>query len=78
MSRHLCDLKSLLAKLQVRYGEDDESVQQVRLELEALEGIESKHQELLWVGTARPASRYFRRGWDGSSSSSHSTQRQSP
>lgn len=43
MSRHLDSLKSLYQKMQVRYGEDDAVVLQVKQALESQEGIESKH-----------------------------------
>jgi hypothetical protein len=37
MSRHLNNLKQLLSKMQVRYGEDDALVSQLRDEVQALE-----------------------------------------
>lgn len=46
MSRHLHYLNHLFAKLKDRYGEDDESVRQIGLELKSVEDSESRHQAL--------------------------------
>jgi hypothetical protein len=37
MSRYRCELENLLMELSDRYGEDDDAVQQVRHELEAVD-----------------------------------------
>ena len=44
MSRHLDNLKRLFGKLQVRYGDHDEMVLQVKHELDSREGVESGYQ----------------------------------
>ena len=44
MSRHLDNLKRLFGKLQVRYGDHDEMVLQVKQELDFREGVESGYQ----------------------------------
>lgn len=45
MSRHLLKLQHLFAKLQTRYGEDDEAVRELGAQLAALEMIEAKSEE---------------------------------
>jgi len=44
MSRHLDNLRRLCKKLQLRYGEDDALVLQVKQELEARELLQTRHQ----------------------------------
>lgn len=44
MSRHLDNLKRLFCKLQVRYGDHDAMVLQVKHELDSREGVESGYQ----------------------------------
>jgi hypothetical protein len=44
MSRHLDNLKRLYLKLQLRYGEDDALVLQVKEELAARELLQTKHK----------------------------------
>ena len=78
MSRDLCELKNLYIELRDRYGEDDDSVQQVRHELEAIEAMESKHPDLLTRGRDRLFSRTARSSWEGYSSLLHSSQRPPP
>ncbi|SCX65973.1 hypothetical protein [Variovorax sp. EL159] len=46
MSRHLLKLQHLFAKLQTRYGENDEAVRELGAQLAALEMIEAKGEEL--------------------------------
>ncbi|MDO9400498.1 MAG: hypothetical protein Q7T46_03400 [Polaromonas sp.] len=45
MSRHLDNLKRVFQKLQVRYGEDDPMVLQVKQELESRQVIESRYPD---------------------------------
>lgn len=45
MSRHLNNLKRVLQKLQVRYGENDPMVLQVKQDLESREVMESGFQD---------------------------------
>lgn len=75
MSRYLCELKNLLTDLMDRYGEDSDSVQQVKHELEAVEATESEHQSLFSLGRDRWLLRSGRHSWEGYSSLLHSTQR---
>lgn len=60
MSRDLDNLKRVLQKLQVRYGEDDALVLQVKQEIEAREVIEDKYAH--WLTTYRQHLSE-RRGW---------------
>ena len=46
MSRHLDNLQRLLVKLQARYGDDDDSVHELRVQLKALEELESRNKKL--------------------------------
>ncbi|PSL86246.1 hypothetical protein C7T35_02005 [Variovorax sp. WS11] len=75
MSRYLCELKNLLTELENRYGERDDSVQQVKHELETVEAAESEYQGLFALGRDRLLSRRARHSWEGYSSLLHSTQR---
>ncbi|MDO8440375.1 MAG: hypothetical protein Q7S97_04075 [Polaromonas sp.] len=43
MSRHLDNLKRVFQKLQIRYGENDPMVLQVKQELESRQVIESRY-----------------------------------
>lgn len=45
MSRQLDHLKQLIRELQQRYGSEDETVLQVKHELESREGLESAYPE---------------------------------
>lgn len=45
MSRHLDNLKRVFQKLQIRYGENDPMVLQVKQELESRQVIESRYPE---------------------------------
>lgn len=61
MSRHLDNLRRLCRKLQLRYGEDDALVSQVRHALEARERLETTprnwstpYREFIKGGTAGP------------------------
>ena len=76
MSRYLYELRNLFTELRDRYGEDDDSVQQVRHELEAVEAKESEQQDL----SARGYAGLFtaRHSWEGYSSLLHSSQRPPP
>lgn len=76
MSRYLYELRNLFTELRDRYGDDDDSVHQVKHELEAVEARESKHQDL----SARSGAGLFtaRHSWEGYSSLLHSSQRPSP
>ncbi|MDM0057619.1 hypothetical protein [Variovorax fucosicus] len=78
MSRYLCELKNLLTDLKDRYGEGDDSVQQVKRELEAVEATESEYQTLFALGRDRLLRRGGRHSWEGYSSLLHSTQRPPP
>ena len=79
MSRYRNELSSLFAELRDRYGERDDSVQQVKHELEAIEAIESKHQDLFARGRDQLFSRTrpVRRNWEWYSSLLHSSARPS-
>jgi len=78
MSRYLCELKNLLTELTDRYGEQSDSVLQVKHELEAVEAMESEHQSLFAAGRDHLFTRGGRRSWEGYSSLLHSTQRPPP
>lgn len=78
MSRYLCELRNLLTDLKDRYGEGDDSVQQVKRELEAVEASESGHQSLFAHGRDHLLRRSGRHSWEGYSSLLHSTQRPPP
>lgn len=78
MSRYLCELKNLLTELKDRYGERDDSVQQVKHELEAVEARESEHQNLFAIGRDHLLRKSGRHSWEGYSSLLHSTQRPPP
>ena len=43
MSRHLVYLNSLFSKMKGRYGEDDEAVRQLGVEVEKLKEVETAH-----------------------------------
>ena len=45
MSRDLNNVRRLFAKLQFRYGDDDELVMQVKKDLEAREAMAKSHQQ---------------------------------
>ena len=70
MSRYLCELKNLLTDLKDRCGEGDDSVQQVKRELDAVEARESGHQSLFAHGRDRLLRRSGRHSWEGYSSPS--------
>jgi hypothetical protein len=74
MSRHLFGVEHLLQKLQARYGEDDVAVRQVKLELESLEAIESKHQELRTLARECLSRKGHRCSWGASPDAASSTQ----
>jgi hypothetical protein len=78
MSRYLCELKNLFVELRDRYGERDDSVQQVKNALEALEATESEHQTLFTAGRDHLLRRSSKHKWEGVSSLLHSTQRPPP
>jgi hypothetical protein len=78
MSRYLCELKNLLMDLKARYGEGDDSVQQVKHELEVVEAIETGHQSLFAHGRDHLLRRSGRHSWERYSSLLHSTQRPPP
>lgn len=78
MSRYLCELKNLLQELESRYGESDDSVQQVKHELETVEAAESKYQGLFAFGRDRLLTRGGRHSWEGYSSLLHLSQRPPP
>jgi hypothetical protein len=46
MSRHLDNLNALASKLKGRYGEEDDAVHEVELEVRKLKEIETAHQDL--------------------------------
>jgi len=46
MSRHLMKIKSLVEELSDRYGDDDPAVQQMRLEVAAIEALERERRQL--------------------------------
>lgn len=71
MSRYLCDLKNLFVELKGRYGEDDDAVQQVRHELEAVEALESRHQDLPALARNRLSGRAMRHSWEAPASASN-------
>ncbi len=75
MSRYLYELKNLCQELQDRYGEDDDSVHQVKHELEAVEAREAKQQNMFAVGRDRLIAGSYRRRWEGPSSLLHLSQR---
>jgi hypothetical protein len=75
MSRYLYALKNLLTELMDRYGDMDDSVLQVKFEIEAVEAAESEHQNLLARGRDRLLGGSGRRSWEGVSSLLDSTQR---
>ena len=76
--RYLCELKNIFMDLRARYGEDDDSVQQVKHELEAVEAMESEHQNLFARGRDHLLTRSVRQNWQGVSSLLHSDQRPRP
>ncbi|SCK25432.1 hypothetical protein VAR608DRAFT_2047 [Variovorax sp. HW608] len=78
MSRYLYELKNLLGDLVARYGEDDDSVQLVKHELEAVEARESGHQGLFALGRGGPLPTGGRHSWEGYSSLLRTTQRPAP
>ena len=78
MSRYLCELTNLLGDLRARYGEDDDSVRQVKLELEALKARESEHRHLFALDRNCLLSASSRHSWEGYSSLLHSSQRPMP
>ena len=78
MSRYLCELTSLLGDQRARYGEDDDSVRQIRRELEAVEARESEHRHLFALGRNCPLSASSRHSWEGYSSLLHPSQRPMP
>jgi hypothetical protein len=45
MSKNLNNLRRLFSKLQLRYGDDDALVLQLKRELEAREALEAGHQK---------------------------------
>jgi hypothetical protein len=45
MSRDLNNIRRLFAKLQLRYGDDDELVMQVKKELEAREALDQERKQ---------------------------------
>ena len=57
MSKHLANLQRLFVKLQVRYGDDDESVRDVGAQLKALEELESNRKKLRADSTGVKSSR---------------------
>lgn len=78
MSRYLCELKNILVELRDRYGESDDSVQQVKHAVEAVEAAESEHQSLFAVGRDHLLRRSGKHKWQGVSSLLHATQRPPP
>ena len=78
MSRYLCELKNLLVDLKDRYGEGDDSVQQVKHELEVVEAMESEHRNPFTVGRDQLLRRSSKHKWEGVSGLLHSTQRPPP
>lgn len=60
MSRDLDNLNRVLHKLQVRYGEDDPIVLQVKQEIESRELMEAKYERWLITYRERVSER---RGW---------------
>lgn len=78
MSRYLCELKNLFVDLRDRYGERDDSVQQIKHAVETVEATESEHQNLFIVGRDHLLRRSGRHKWQGVSGLLHSTQRPPP
>jgi hypothetical protein len=78
MSRYLCELKNLLGDLTARYGEDDDAVQLVKHELEAVEARESRDQNLFALACGGPLPTSGRHSWEGYSSLLRATQRPAP
>lgn len=78
MSRYLCELKNLFVELKDRYGDKDDSVLQVKHEIEAVEAVESQHQNLFTLGRDRFLVSGGRHSWEGVSGLLHSTQRPPP
>jgi hypothetical protein len=74
MSRDLDNLKRVFHKLQVRYGEDDPIVMQVKQEIESRELMEVKYSR--WLVTYRERT-WERRGWMPSNAGSGGTARTS-
>lgn len=78
MSRYLWELKNLVVELRDRYGEGDDSVQQVKHALKVVEAAESEHQNLFTVGRNHLRPRRGTHKWQGVSSLLRSTQRPPP
>lgn len=78
MSRYLSELKNILAELRDRYGEGDDSVQQIKHAVEAVEAAESKHQNLFAVGREHLLRRSGRHKWQGVSGLLRASQRPAP
>lgn len=78
MSRYLCELKNLFVDLRDRYGERDDSVQQIKQAVDTVEAMESEHQSLFIRGRDHLLRRSGRHKWQGVSSLLHSTQRPPP
>jgi hypothetical protein len=78
MSRYLYELKNLLGDLMARYGENDDSVQLVKHELEAVEARETGHQGLFALGHGGLLPTSGRHSWDGYSSLLRANQRPAP
>jgi len=77
MSRYLFELMSLLADLRARYGEDDDSVRQIRCELESIKGKEPG-RNAFGLACNRLVPGRVRHSWEGYSSILHSSQRPPP
>lgn len=65
MSRYLCELKNLLTELKDRYGELDDSAQQVKHEHEAVEARASEHRDPFAIGRDHLLTRSSRHSWEG-------------
>jgi hypothetical protein len=76
MCRYHCELTTLLQDLTARYGDDDDSVRQVKRELEAVEARDAERRHFaLGRDCSLHASRH---SWEGYSSLLHSSQRPAP
>jgi len=64
--------------LRDRYGEGDDSVQQIKNAVEAVEAAESAHQNLFAVGRDHLLRRSGRHKWQGVAGLLHLTQRPPP
>lgn len=78
MSRYLWELKNLVGELRDRYGEGDDSVQQVKHAIEVVEATEPEHQTLFTIGRNHLLRRSRLHKWQGVSSLLHATQRPPP